>query len=356
MDCSNVDAPRESADGDVPSCNEASSGPVSTVSAGTTSDLPQPSPNNLAVSNLNGSAVGATTSPSGASGGGSPSASDTSDHPSPCLSPAWNQFLGDQGKLLSETFLHELLLFREEDLKDQLLAASSGLTLQIAAEQVIKSFTQTLEAAAKSQNHSYSSTPLADVIGKGGGGGGGGEAGGQQALEEATAQAFNGSNPADFEDESSGGSGAANRYRSFFRRFSFRGLTKGKSGALNMFHKQHSDEVELSSSNGDGNGAQMMAPTEKKASKCKTTKIVVDVVKESLMVFMSGELSEGKPKWEKCKIVLVKAAGGHMLELYSPPKVSFQKITCWIYLLNFFSCQYLNFYSALNRWRDCSAS
>ena len=34
--------------------------------------------------------------------------------------------------------------------------------------------------------------------------------------------------------------------RPFFRRFSFRGITKGK--ALNIFHKQGSDEVELSSS------------------------------------------------------------------------------------------------------------
>jgi hypothetical protein len=35
--------------------------------------------------------------------------------------------------------------------------------------------------------------------------------------------------------------------RPFFRRFSFRGITRGKS--LNIFHKQGSDEVELNSGN-----------------------------------------------------------------------------------------------------------
>ena len=30
---------------------------------------------------------------------------------------------------------------------------------------------------------------------------------------------------------------------------------------------------------------------------------------------------DGNSSWEKCKLLLVKAAGGHMLQFYAPPKV-----------------------------------
>jgi hypothetical protein len=37
---------------------------------------------------------------------------------------------------------------------------------------------------------------------------------------------------------------------------------------------------------------------------------------------MAGDAAmDGSGNWEKCKLVLVRAAGGYMLQFYSPPKV-----------------------------------
>ncbi|XP_062560235.1 SH2B adapter protein 2 isoform X2 [Armigeres subalbatus] len=93
-------------------------------------------------------------------------------------------------------------------------------------------------------------------------------------------------------------------HKPFFRRLSFKGLRKGKA----LFHKQHSDEVELSGS---------------RVSKTKLAKIVVECRKEGTVNYLTPESLEqptGTHKWEKCKLVLVKTVGGYMLEFYSPPK------------------------------------
>uniref|UniRef100_A0A182SZR9 PH domain-containing protein n=1 Tax=Anopheles maculatus TaxID=74869 RepID=A0A182SZR9_9DIPT len=92
-------------------------------------------------------------------------------------------------------------------------------------------------------------------------------------------------------------------HKPFFRRLSFKGLRKGKA----FFHKQHSDEVELS---------------ERRASKTKLAKIVVECRKEGTVNYLSPENLDqpGSQKWEKCKLVLVKTVSGYMLEFYSPPK------------------------------------
>ena len=64
----------------------------------------------------------------------------------------------------------------------------------------------------------------------------------------------------------------------------------------------------------------MAKKTEKKV---KTTKIVVETQKESLVNLIAGDAAmEGNSNWERCRMLLVKAAGGFMLEFYSPPKMS----------------------------------
>ncbi|ETN58674.1 signal transduction protein lnk-realted [Anopheles darlingi] len=96
-------------------------------------------------------------------------------------------------------------------------------------------------------------------------------------------------------------------HKPFFRRLSFKGLRKGKVIHA-FFHKQHSDEVELS---------------DRRASKTKLAKIVVECRKEGTVNYLSPENLDqpsGSQKWEKCKLVLVKTVGGYMLEFYSPPK------------------------------------
>ncbi|XP_053680024.1 SH2B adapter protein 2 [Anopheles nili] len=95
-------------------------------------------------------------------------------------------------------------------------------------------------------------------------------------------------------------------HKPFFRRLSFKGLRKGKVIHA-FFHKQHSDEVELS---------------ERRASKTKLAKIVVECRKEGTVNYLSPENLDqpGSQKWEKCRLVLVKTVSGYMLEFYSPPK------------------------------------
>lgn len=111
------------------------------------------------------------------------------------------------------------------------------------------------------------------------------------------------------------------KQRPFFRRFSFKGITRGR--ALNIFHKQGSDEVELSSS-----------LNQKGEKKGKTAKIVVECLKEGLVNFIGGDAAmDGNSNWEKCKMMLVKAAGGYMLEFFSPPKMSKPKTGVFCFLI-----------------------
>ncbi|XP_077278320.1 SH2B adapter-like protein Lnk isoform X2 [Temnothorax americanus] len=95
-------------------------------------------------------------------------------------------------------------------------------------------------------------------------------------------------------------------HKPFFRRLSFKGLKKGKS----FFHKQQSDEVELSYSE----------HRKDKHSKAKLSKIVVECRKEGIVNSLMGENIDGTQKWEKSRLALIKAIGGYMLEFYSPPK------------------------------------
>lgn len=91
--------------------------------------------------------------------------------------------------------------------------------------------------------------------------------------------------------------------KSFFRRLSLKGKAKA------FFHKQNSDEVELSHND-----------KKDKHSKTKLAKIVVECRKEGIVSYLSGENPDGKEKWDKCRLALVKTVSGYMLEFYSPPK------------------------------------
>lgn len=99
-------------------------------------------------------------------------------------------------------------------------------------------------------------------------------------------------------------------HRHFFRRLSFKGLKRGKG----LFHKQHSDEVELSHHHDRRNRSD-------KHEKTKLTKIIVECVREGIVSYLTGDYLDGRQKWEKCRLLLVKTTGGYMLEFYSPPKV-----------------------------------
>lgn len=91
------------------------------------------------------------------------------------------------------------------------------------------------------------------------------------------------------------------QHKPFFRRLSFKVLRKSRD----LFHKQHSEEIDMTH------------------SKTKLAKIVVECRKEGIVNYSTPESLDqpgGPPKWEKCRLQLVKATGGYMLEFYSPPK------------------------------------
>lgn len=87
-----------------------------------------------------------------------------------------------------------------------------------------------------------------------------------------------------------------------------------------LFHKQHSDEVELS-----GSAARQ--------SKTKLSNIVVECRKTGEVIVLTPESLDqpsAPQKWEKCKLALVKTVGGYLLEFYSPPNA---KKVCTINLM-----------------------
>ena len=110
---------------------------------------------------------------------------------------------------------------------------------------------------------------------------------------------------------------------SFFRRFSLGQLVTLSRNGLNKFHKQNSDEVELSAAHND-----LSQPAQPKQPKAKLAKTFVQVVKEGTLRVVHGDTSammDGKPCWEKCRVAIVRAAGGHMIEFFIPPKVHLKR-------------------------------
>ncbi|XP_043064999.1 SH2B adapter protein 1 isoform X4 [Drosophila ficusphila] len=104
--------------------------------------------------------------------------------------------------------------------------------------------------------------------------------------------------------------------KSLLRRLSFKGLRKGRA----FFHK-NSDDV-------DGSGKQ---------SKTKLAKIVVECRKEGTVNNLTPESLDqptGSQKWEKCRLVLVKAVGGYMLEFYTPHKATKPRSGVFCFLIS----------------------
>lgn len=115
--------------------------------------------------------------------------------------------------------------------------------------------------------------------------------------------------------------------KAFFRRLSFKGLRKGKNFLFlqALFHR-NSDDLDATTSSSS------------RANKTKLAKIVVECRKEGIVSFLTPESldqpSAGAQKWEKCRLALVKAVGGYMLEFYSPPKSQKPKSGVFCFLIS----------------------
>jgi len=90
-----------------------------------------------------------------------------------------------------------------------------------------------------------------------------------------------------------------------------------------FFHKNSDD---LDGSGGSG-----------KQSKTKLAKIVVECRKEGTVNNLTPESLDqptGSQKWEKCRLVLVKAVGGYMLEFYTPHKATKPRSGVFCFLIS----------------------
>ncbi|KAL9888448.1 SH2B adapter-like protein Lnk isoform 1-T4 [Glossina fuscipes fuscipes] len=110
-------------------------------------------------------------------------------------------------------------------------------------------------------------------------------------------------------------------HKAFFRRLSFKGLRKGKNFLFlqALFHK-NSDDLESGGKN-----------------KTKLAKIVVECRKEGIVNNLTPESLDqptGTQKWEKCRLALVKAVGGYMLEFYMPPKATKPRSGVFCFLIS----------------------
>eukprot|EP00918_Siedleckia_nematoides_P100778 GHVU01220213.1.p1 GENE.GHVU01220213.1~~GHVU01220213.1.p1 ORF type:complete len:565 (-),score=39.90 GHVU01220213.1:765-2249(-) len=107
-------------------------------------------------------------------------------------------------------------------------------------------------------------------------------------------------------------------HRSFFRRFSFRNIRGSRP--LRQLFKQHSDEVEVLSPPGVSDTSTSKRKHKQDKDKARFTKMMVECIKEGYVHHLLGEDHKGKSKWERCRLLLIKTTGGHMLEFYTPPK------------------------------------
>jgi len=215
--------------------------------------------------------------------------------PSSSCSREWVTFCDHQASVAADHFF--------KNIYDSLLttSTSSSLPEDITANHVLQRYVETFSKSIEAHLHEKSISMTSPLKG------------------HVTQRLGNGSF-SDYSDQEPE-SPSVLKQRPFFRRFSFKGITRGK--ALNIFHKQGSDEVELSSS-----------LNQKGEKKGKTAKIVVECQKEGLVNFIGGDAAmDGNSNWEKCKMMLVKAAGGYMLEFFSPPKLSKPKTGVFCFLI-----------------------
>ena len=297
--------------------------------------MSSPVPNPPRTANLERPVSAAATDPSSSRTSPAPP-TDASNTPnetpksaSLSTSPPWKSFVDRQASNFAELFYQRLFsdLSPSEVKEDVLLAEVS----QHFAEQV----GEHIKSISEENDLVFASAKLCDILNKG-----------NAVVAEGNSEyvAANAVNSTNFEHgaasldaagsgRNTGCSASNSKYKNFFRRFSFRGFTKGRG--FNVFHKQYSDEVELSSAasnNGDnhpylphqagGNGSG--SGSGEANHKMKTCKISVECVKEGAVNYIPGgdtAIYDGKPRWQKCKLCLVRASGGYMIELFDPPKV-----------------------------------
>ncbi len=215
---------------------------------------------------------------------------------------SWTEFCEQHAALAAEDFARSFHLYVQDH-----QAYNSPSSCQEFAEKFVEYFMEHFEAQTvfrtpqgsptKSPKKRPQLTTRSHTFdtATGGGGAGTSESGG----------AFGGVDLDDGDDDKTA--------KSFFRRFSFRGIKSTVNRPFRQLFKQHSDEMEFSGK---------FKLRNEKNDKAKMTKMLVECRKEGIVHQLIGEDYNGLTQWEKCRLVLIKTTGGYMLEFYTPPKVS----------------------------------
>lgn len=126
----------------------------------------------------------------------------------------------------------------------------------------------------------------------------------------------------DYADQDSsperGVSPARKNPKGILRRFSLRNIRKSK------LFKQGSDDVDGDPNHhSNNNHYRKNKHKHDKKDRLRTASSSDDVCvkKEGIVHVLTGEDSRGKSRWERTRLVLLRASGGYLLEFYSPPKV-----------------------------------
>ncbi|XP_074643472.1 SH2B adapter protein 2-like [Tubulanus polymorphus] len=125
----------------------------------------------------------------------------------------------------------------------------------------------------------------------------------------------------------------ASKHKPFrLRKWSFRSF---KGSVRGLFNKQNSDEVELASDSSMNYSRRRYLGLggKDKLEKSKIRKMIVEVLKESVVHQLIGEDQTGKTHWEKTKLSLIKTTAGFMLEYYTPIKSLKPKGGVFCYLI-----------------------
>jgi hypothetical protein len=66
------------------------------------------------------------------------------------------------------------------------------------------------------------------------------------------------------------------------------------------------------------------------SGKAKMTKMLVECRREGIVRQLADGADAAQPRWDKCRLVLVRTTGGDLLEFYIPPKVVVShSLFCW---------------------------
>ena len=263
--------------------------------------------------------------------------------------PGWLDFCEQQASIAAEQFARSFRTYltehpscnRPNATKDFAAKFVDYFLEHFQAQTLLKHLTCTLNGSPSkspkrqslpplsltTRSHTFDGSPAAGI-----GGGGATPLSGSATLPHGMSL----SDAANFsyaKDDSVIQNNASSKHKSFLhhvRKISFRGFRSTVNRPFRQLFRQHSDDSEPESLPGASDSKKSKHKSDK-SDKAKMTKMIVECQKEGIVQQLVEDCN-GRPEWEKCRLVLIKTTGGHMLEFYTPPKVRIFRIFQFVIL------------------------